>query len=274
MKVAVLSDVHGNLAALEAVLADIDAAGPDELWCLGDLVGYDARPNECVALVRDRVDLSLVGNHDLVVRGDLSLDEFSSDAAAAARWSSEVLSADERTYLRKLAPLGDRDGVVALPRLAPGPDLGVRASRPTSRWPASPGSGPISPWSGHSHVALALHLSAGSLHGGVATAGATFDLEGRRCLLNPGSVGQPRDRDPRAAWLLLDLGERRAHVPSRGVRHRAHAAGDRRGRPPRPAGRAARAGRVIPPTRRGRWPRRAAGARPRPRGARPSAHAP
>jgi diadenosine tetraphosphatase ApaH/serine/threonine PP2A family protein phosphatase len=209
VKVAVLSDVHGNLAALEAVLADIDSVAPDELWCLGDLVGYNARPNECVALVRDRVDLCLVGNHDLVVRGDLSLEEFSSDAAAAARWSRDTLGVEERAYLRKLAPLGDRDGVSlyhASPRdpiweyvVTPDVALACLARQRTNLALV-----------GHSHVALALHLSAGSLHGGVATAGATFDLEGRRCLLNPGSVGQPRDRDPRAAWLLLDLEENRA----------------------------------------------------------------
>jgi diadenosine tetraphosphatase ApaH/serine/threonine PP2A family protein phosphatase len=209
VKVAVLSDVHGNLAALEAVLADIDSVAPDELWCLGDLVGYNARPNECVDLVRERVDLSLVGNHDLVVRGDLSLEEFSSDAAAAARWSREVLGAEQRTYLRSLAPLGDRDGVSvyhASPRdpiweyvVTPDVAIACLARQRTDLALV-----------GHSHVALALHLSAGSLHGGVATAGATFDLEGRRCLLNPGSVGQPRDRDPRAAWLLLDLDERKA----------------------------------------------------------------
>jgi diadenosine tetraphosphatase ApaH/serine/threonine PP2A family protein phosphatase len=209
VKVAVLSDVHGNLAALEAVLADIDGVVPDELWCLGDLVGYNARPNECVTLVRDRVDLCLAGNHDLVVRGDLSLEEFSSDAAAAARWSREVLGVEERTYLRKLAPLGDRDGVSlyhASPRdpiweyvVTPDVALACLARQRTNLALV-----------GHSHVALALHLSAGSLHGGVATAGATFDLECRRCLLNPGSVGQPRDRDPRAAWLLLDLEEHRA----------------------------------------------------------------
>ena len=209
MKVAVLSDVHGTLAALEAVLADIDAVAPDELWCLGDLVGYNARPNECVALVRDRVDLSLVGNHDLVVRGDLSLEEFSSDAAAAARWSREVLSADERTYLRKLAPLGDRDGV-SLYHASPRDPIWEYVVTPDVALACLARQRTDLALVGHSHVALALHLSAGSLHGGVATAGATFDLEGRRCLLNPGSVGQPRDRDPRAAWLLLDLDERRA----------------------------------------------------------------
>jgi predicted phosphodiesterase len=81
VRVAVLSDVHANLAALEAVLVDVDAAQVDEIWCLGDLTGYGARPNECVALVRERADICLVGNHDLVVRGDLGVDAFTSDAA-------------------------------------------------------------------------------------------------------------------------------------------------------------------------------------------------
>ena len=84
MRVAVISDVHGNLSALEAVLAAVDAEATDELWCLGDLVGYGARPNECCAAVAARAAICLGGNHDLAVRGTIDLAEFGGDAFTRA----------------------------------------------------------------------------------------------------------------------------------------------------------------------------------------------
>ena len=81
MRIALLSDVHGNLPAFEAVLADVDADGADQIWCLGDLVGYGAQPDGCVELARERCDLCLAGNHDLVVTGEISIAQFSDDAA-------------------------------------------------------------------------------------------------------------------------------------------------------------------------------------------------
>ena len=77
MRIALLSDVHGNLPAFEAVLADVDDAGVDEIWCLGDLVGYGAQPDACVELARERCDLCLAGNHDLVVTGEIDIADFS-----------------------------------------------------------------------------------------------------------------------------------------------------------------------------------------------------
>jgi predicted phosphodiesterase len=96
MRIAVLSDIHANYHALEAVLAAVDAEGADEIWCLGDTVGYGPRPNRCCAIVRERSALCLAGNHDLAVIGTLSVDEFNGDAAAAVRWTQEVLEDDAR----------------------------------------------------------------------------------------------------------------------------------------------------------------------------------
>src|SRR4029078_10262455 len=93
MRVAVVSDIHSNLHALEAVLAAIDAEAPDELWCLGDLVGYGPRPNECCATVAERAHVCLAGNHDLAVRGTIDLEEFGGEAAVAARWTREQVAA-------------------------------------------------------------------------------------------------------------------------------------------------------------------------------------
>ena len=101
MQIAVVSDIHSNLAALEAVLAAIDQEEPDEIWCLGDVVGYGPKPNECCALVRARADICLGGNHDLAVRGTIDLDEFSGDAAVAARWTAGVLTDESRALSRR-----------------------------------------------------------------------------------------------------------------------------------------------------------------------------
>src|SRR5918998_5934312 len=103
MRIALLSDVHGNLPAFEAVLADVDSAGVEEIWCLGDLVGYGAAPDACVELARSRCDLSLAGNHDMVVTGDIPISDFSRSAAAAARWTQETIAPETLEYLRSLA---------------------------------------------------------------------------------------------------------------------------------------------------------------------------
>src|SRR5437867_2247722 len=111
MRVAVVSDIHGNLHALEAVLAELDAERPDRIWCLGDVVGYGPQPNACCERVAARCDLCLAGNHDLGVLGDLDLAEFSPDAAASARWTRDVLSDTAREYLDSLRPSASVEGV-------------------------------------------------------------------------------------------------------------------------------------------------------------------
>jgi diadenosine tetraphosphatase ApaH/serine/threonine PP2A family protein phosphatase len=209
VRVAVVSDVHANLAALEAVLAAIDAATVDELWCLGDLIGYGPRPNECVDVIRGRAAICLAGNHDLGVLGDLSLEEFSDDAAAAARWTRDVLGTEQRAWLRKLSPVGEREGVQLFHASIQDPIWEYVVTEKTALDCLVKQRTDLA-LIGHSHVALALQLSKGRIKGGTAPAGHEYDLNERKCLLNPGSVGQPRDRDPRAAWLLLDLAARHA----------------------------------------------------------------
>src|SRR3712207_4506817 len=108
MPVAVLSDIHGNRHAFEAVLEDVRARNISELWCLGDIVGYGADPVACVALAREHADVCLAGNHDLAVTGELSLDEFSRGAALAARWTQEVIAEEHLEFLSSLEPAGSR----------------------------------------------------------------------------------------------------------------------------------------------------------------------
>jgi diadenosine tetraphosphatase ApaH/serine/threonine PP2A family protein phosphatase len=207
MRIALLSDVHGNLPAFQAVLADVDAQAPDEVWCLGDLVGYGAQPDGCVELARDRCDLSLAGNHDLVVTGEIPITDFSSSAAAAARWTQETIGEDTMAFLKGLAP-ADTDREPALYHASPRDPVWEYV---LSTWQADEcidlmdaRVGAV----GHSHVALWFRRDdSGKMSGATADAGSEHDLSAGRWLVNPGGVGQPRDGDPRAAWLLLDTGE-------------------------------------------------------------------
>jgi predicted phosphodiesterase len=205
MRVAVISDIHANHHALEAVLAAIDRESPDELWCLGDLVGYGPRPNRCCRRVAARAGVCLAGNHDLGVLGELALALFSDDAAAACRWTQGVLDPDARAYLAERTPSLRRDDVELYHGSPRDPVWDYVLSEDAAVESLALTTAPIV-LVGHSHVALALTVDDGSVAGGLAPAGTELLLDERRWLLNPGSVGQPRDGDPRAAWLLLDLG--------------------------------------------------------------------
>ena len=111
MRIGVISDIHSNLPALQTALAAIDAEGVDEVWCLGDLVGYGAQPDACVELVRERAAACLAGNHDLVVCGSIGMEVFAHDAGAAARWTAETIAPANMETLRSLEPSGARPGV-------------------------------------------------------------------------------------------------------------------------------------------------------------------
>ena len=194
--------MHSNLAALEAVLSAIDAAPPDEIWCLGDVVGYGPRPNECCEIVESRADICLGGNHDLAVRGTIDLAEFRGDAAVAARWTRDILMESARAFLDRLEPEGERDGVALYHGSARDPvweyvlsDEAAAATLAVSPFPLV--------LVGHSHVALEVEWRDDMLTGGLAPDGTRVDVRDR-VLLNPGSVGQPRDGEWRAAYLLLD----------------------------------------------------------------------
>ena len=206
MRVAVISDVHANAHALDAVLKDVDAAGVDALWCLGDTVGYGPRPNECCATVGERGGHVLVGNHDLVALGRLATSEFNDEAAAAARWTADVLSPESRGFLAGLQPSGRVDGVDLFHASARDPVWDYVLTEEAARATFELSQAPLV-LVGHSHVALALSAEGGRVRGGTAPAGTEIELDGR-WILNPGSVGQPRDGDPRAAWLLLDREKR------------------------------------------------------------------
>jgi len=208
MRIAVISDIHSNLQALEAVLADVEQQSPDEVWCLGDLVGYGADPDACVARVSDAVGRCLAGNHDLVVRGDIDIDYFAMSAGVAARWTVKVINDATREYLRPLAPLGQSEGIGlfhASPR-DPVWEYVLSIRQAADCLESQPRRVCLI---GHSHVACYFTRPNGASRaedttGELAQPGTTLQMSEGRWLVNPGSVGQPRDGDNRAAYLMLD----------------------------------------------------------------------
>ena len=212
MRVAVISDIHSNLPALEAALAEIDAADLEQIWCLGDIVGYGAQPDECTAIARERSDVCLVGNHDLAVLGELDISSFSAAAAEAVTWTRAEADQASIEFLRDLEPAGERDGIGLFHASPRDPVweyvLSIEQAEECMQVQTQR-IGLI----GHSHVALffardeSAEAGHGPAKGAQAPAGATLDLSQGTWLINPGSIGQPRDGDPRAAWLELDTGE-------------------------------------------------------------------
>jgi predicted phosphodiesterase len=204
MRIAVLSDVHGNRHALESVLEAVAARDCAQIWSLGDIVGYGADPNDCCARVREQADAVLCGNHDMAVTGELSLDEFSRGAAIAARWTQEVLHPDHAAWLRAKVPAGEvRD--IGLYHGSPRDPVWEYVLSSLLAELCFDAMGQRVALVGHSHVALSFVRPEGEpATGEPRRGGDAVDLSTGEWILNPGSVGQPRDGDSRAAWLLLD----------------------------------------------------------------------
>ena len=223
MRVLVVSDIHGNIAALESVVGDAGGAY-DAVWCLGDVVGYGPSPNECVAWVRDHTELCVIGNHDWAVLGrpGIDVDDFNPMARQAVLWTRDTLTDENRDFLDSLPdhpvePAGASDFLIthASPRepvweyiLTPGIALenfdafdqavclvGHTHKPAIYRWQLE-------------HGLENEHLGEVTIDHLTPEADLCLALEPsatQRLILNPGSVGQPRDNDPRAAYALLDL---------------------------------------------------------------------
>jgi predicted phosphodiesterase len=204
MRILVISDVHANYTALEAVLED---AGPvDETWCLGDVVGYGPDPNAVMELLREIPNLTcLQGNHDLAVTGKIPFEAFNGDARRALEHHERVLSADNMDFLRSLQPnLKVREGV-SLVHGSPRDSvweyiLNTLSARLnfdhfTTAWC----------FVGHSHLQCMFQLNETTDRVNLRPlkVGELVLLE-PKLIANPGSVGQPRDRDPRAAYAIYD----------------------------------------------------------------------
>jgi predicted phosphodiesterase len=204
MRVAIATDIHGNRHAFEAVIDAAEREGAEELWCLGDLVGYGGDPDASVELARRHCSVCLAGNHDLAVVDVLSLEEFSRGAALAAQWTREVIAAETRDFLLSLKPEGSAQGVGLFHASPRDPIWEYVLSGLTAELCFDATDFRVS-LIGHSHVALSFDRQEGSPASGTTRKeGTELDVTAGQWLINPGSTGQPRDGDPRAAWLMLD----------------------------------------------------------------------
>jgi predicted phosphodiesterase len=204
MRIAIVSDIHGNRQAFEAVLDAIAESECEEMWCLGDLVGYGADPDACVDLARRHAAICLAGNHDLGVRGTIPLEQFSRGAALAATWTQEQITPETLEYLNRLEPL-NLDEPVGLYHASPRDPVWEYVLSPLQAELCLDAQARRISLIGHSHVALSFSRFPGTpATGETRGADEELDLQIGEWLVNPGSVGQPRDGDPRAAWLELD----------------------------------------------------------------------
>ena len=206
MRYAVISDIHSNLTAFQAVLQDIEARGGFELiWCLGDIVGYGPDPRECIELLRQYDHICVAGNHDLGSIGKIGIDDFNPEAAVACRWTGQQLDQQDMDYIANL-PFIKIDGDFTLAHGSPRePIWEYVISVPVAKASFKYFSTNFC-LVGHSHVPMVFEA--------IATRGdclvhefpvdTPLSLNGNRLVINPGGVGQPRDGDPRASYAIYD----------------------------------------------------------------------
>jgi predicted phosphodiesterase len=203
MHVLVISDIHANLAAFETVLEDARDQW-EQIWCLGDSVGYGPEPDACVALLREHEHLSLSGNHDWAVLGRLDINAFNRDARAAIEWTRTAISEEARAYLEAL-PAREVQAPFALAHGSP--------RQPVWEYILDESTAAVNfahfdtrfCLVGHTHMPVIFEEGQDGSARAVRPAYCeTLPLEETRLIINPGSVGQPRDADPRAAYALLD----------------------------------------------------------------------
>jgi diadenosine tetraphosphatase ApaH/serine/threonine PP2A family protein phosphatase len=201
MRIAVLSDIHANLPALEAVLV---ALGPvDAVWQLGDAIGYGPQPNEVVERLRGLDAVGVQGNHEAAALGRMDLAWFNDDARAAIEWTAPRLTAESRDWLAALPDRRVERGVTLVHGSPRDPLREYVLSPAIARASLAAATTPHVLF-GHTHDPRLFREVDGRVESLVPAAGATLALDERPALANPGSVGQPRDGDPRASALELD----------------------------------------------------------------------
>jgi diadenosine tetraphosphatase ApaH/serine/threonine PP2A family protein phosphatase len=203
MRILVISDIHANLTALDAVL---EAAGSvDEIWCLGDVVGYGPDPNECVERLRSLPNLTcLIGNHDAAALGNIDLNAFNREARASAHWTQSVLSEESRQFLSGL-PEQSVAHEVTLVHGSPRSPVWEYLLDPVSAYDNLAYFNTRLCFIGHTHIPMAFSMVDGldEMESELLRNGQSPAIEGRM-FLNPGSVGQPRDHNPMAAFAIYD----------------------------------------------------------------------
>ena len=204
MRIAVLSDIHANLAALEAVRADLPQV--DEVWVLGDTVGYGPQPNEVIALLQSIGARSVLGNHDGAAIETVDAAYFNPDARAAIEWTREILDDNSRAYVAT-RPEVRRDGDVTAVHGSPRDPIWEYITSATIAAANFDAFDTRLCLFGHTHVPVVYRQVDGTVDALAALPGPAVALDGGRSLVNPGSVGQPRDGIPDAAYAILELGE-------------------------------------------------------------------
>jgi predicted phosphodiesterase len=204
MRILILSDIHSNLPALETVLQSARKQGYDRVWCLGDIVGYGPDPNECVAQVERLGAVSIAGNHDWGALGRISLDDFNPDAQRASLWTRDELTPEMVAYLDECPELWV-EGDFTLAHGSPRHPIWEYIQLPSVA--AANFHHFDTPYClvGHTHVPVVYTALEG--HGAdiaFPSLESPLALTRDRMIINPGSVGQPRDGDPRASYAILD----------------------------------------------------------------------
>lgn len=204
MKHAIISDIHSNLEALESVFQEIDKLSVDRTICLGDIVGYGANPNECVEMIRERKIESIMGNHDVVACGKKEPFDFNPVAKEAALWTRAALTTENREFLRNLPEMREIDDFLIVHGAISDSDLYI-----FSVYDAFSEFKLMKRWNicffGHTHVRMYYVFLGGDV---CCPSDYEFKIKPEaKYLINPGSVGQPRDRDPRSSFLTYDSEE-------------------------------------------------------------------
>jgi predicted phosphodiesterase len=207
MRITVVSDIHSNLAALEAVLRHAQEQNAlDVVWSLGDVVGYGPQPNEVIGRLQELGAIAVSGNHDLAASGRIDTEEFNGDAAVACLWNASRLDEVSIQYLSDLSSVAHPPQGCVL--------CHGSLRDPTWEYMVTEEAAEAQfelmdvPWSfvGHTHIPLAIErLNEGEIRARRPDSGDTIPLAGRTFILNPGGVGQPRDGDPRASYSILDI---------------------------------------------------------------------
>jgi diadenosine tetraphosphatase ApaH/serine/threonine PP2A family protein phosphatase len=201
MRVAIISDIHSNLEALDAVLEDAGGEKIDKYYCLGDIVGYGANPNECLQKVWDLTEQVVAGNHDHAAVGLTDISYFNLHARRAVTWTAEALLADHSQYLRRL-PFSLQLGPVLLVHATPSdpPVWNYLLSSQVAKDEFEAFAGQLC-FIGHSHQPIIFSRKEGDQRWPAALFTCRAD---DRYIINVGSVGQPRDGDPRASYAIYD----------------------------------------------------------------------
>jgi predicted phosphodiesterase len=205
MRIAVLADIHANLTAFEAVLADVEkCGGADEIWCAGDIIGYGPDPHECIALLRKVCKVCVAGNHDLAAAGLIDTSDFNPAAAAANRWTAQQLTPEDTDFIKCLPLMVERGDFTIVHGSPRDPVWEYLFSVEEAAKSLDCFRTPYG-LVGHTHASCVFKFGrSGKVRMSTPEDGTEIKLGEERLIINPGGVGQPRDSNPRASYGMID----------------------------------------------------------------------